>query len=266
MKTSIESYNIILTKVRFFTKELHIEAEKHTGRPSALKQEQVLAMCLFKQKNAIATKKSVFDIFKPSCSYKTLVVTMNKYKVTAFRILMAIMFYNRKIASIVKHTDSTDIPVCLNKNATHHKTMKEVSSWGHSGKGFYYGLKLSITTDLQRNILALCFRTARSDDRETFYVMNNDLDGMFVADAGYISKELEKKFYQENKRILFTKPRANMKVLAEKWQTDLYNTRFMIEFNFRSLKMFYGLITSLPRSVEGYIANYIYSLLAFVLG
>jgi len=27
--------------------------------------------------------------------------------------------------------------------------------------------------------------------------------------------------------------------------------------------MFYGLITSLPRSVDGYFANYIYSLLAY---
>jgi hypothetical protein len=266
MKTHIESYNIILTKVRFFTKELHIETEKHTGRPSALKQDEVLAMCLFKQRRTIMTKISIFDIFKPKCSYKTLVVTMNKYKDIALRILMAILRYNREYSSLVKHTDSTDIPVCLNKNAKHHKTMHEVSSWGHSGKGFYYGIKLSITTDVKKQLLAVRFATARSDDRVTFYEMNKDLYGIFVADAGYISQELEKKFYQENKRILFTKPRANMKVLAEKWQNELYNTRFMIEFNFRSLKQFYGLVTSLPRSVDGYIANYTYSLLAFVLG
>jgi len=29
------------------------------------------------------------------------------------------------------------------------------------------------------------------------------------------------------------------------------------------LKMFYGLTTSLPRSAGGYLANYIYSLLAY---
>ena len=89
---------------------------------------------------------------------------------------------------------------------------------------------------------------------------------VFVADAGYISKDLEKKFYQENKRILFAKPRANMRVLATDWQTALYNTRFMIEYNFRSLKLFNGLVTSLPRSTSGYCAHYTYSLLAYVLG
>ena len=89
--------------------------------------------------------------------------------------------------------------------------------------------------------------------------------GVFVADAGYISKDLERDFFIENKRILFAKPRANMKKLATEFQTRLYNTRMQIEINFRNLKMFYGLETSLPRSVDGYLANYIYSLLAYVL-
>ncbi len=89
--------------------------------------------------------------------------------------------------------------------------------------------------------------------------------GVFVADAGYISKDLEREFFIENKRILFAKPRANMKKLATAFQTRLYDTRMLIELNFRNLKLFYGLGTSLPRSINGYLANYIYSLLAYVL-
>ena len=177
MKTSIDSYNIILTKVHFFTKQLHIQIEKHTGRPLSLQPQQVIAMALFKQKYAIATKRSIYDIFKPKCSYKTLVIRMNGYAQEALRILQAILIYNRMNSHLVKHTDSTDIPVCLNKNAKYHKTMDKVSSWGHSGKGFYYGIKLSITTDLKKQLLAIRFATARSDDRETFYTMNHRLDG-----------------------------------------------------------------------------------------
>ena len=64
---------------------------------------------------------------------------------------------------------------------------------------------------------------------------------------------------------MLAKPRKNMKKLATQFQNLLYSTRKIIEFNFRSLKMFYGLVTSLPRSVEGYFANYIYSLLAYSL-
>ena len=54
-----------------------------------------------------------------------------------------------------------------------------------------------------------------------------------------------------------------MKKMMTDWQEKLYQTRMMIELNFRSLKLFYGLVTSLPKSVDGYVANYIYSLLAY---
>ena len=93
--------------------------------------------------------------------------------------------------------------------------------------------------------------------------MSDELTGIFVADAGYISKKLAQEFYQENKRILLAKPRANMKKIITAFEEKLYSTRMLIEINFRQLKLFYGLVTSLPRSVKGYLANYIYSLLAY---
>ena len=57
-----------------------------------------------------------------------------------------------------------------------------------------------------------------------------------------------------------------MKKLITEFQYHLYNTRMLIELNFRSLKMFHNLITSLPRSIDGYLSNYTHSLLAYVLG
>jgi len=265
MNTSIQLYNNILTKVSFFFNKLKIKVTKSTGRPLAITPEHTIALALFKQSQGIETKKSVWKIFEPKCSYKTMVVNMNKLALHALVIGQAIMRINRKYAHFVKHTDSTDIPVCLTKNGKHHKTMKDFATWAHDPKGWYYGLKMSITTDLERQMLAVRFGTGNSNDRETFRKMNKDLMGIFVADAGYISKDLEREFYIEHKRILFVKPRANMKKLATDWQIKLYETRMLIELNFRSLKMFYGLVTSLPRSIDGYLGNYAYSLLAFVL-
>jgi IS4 transposase len=54
-----------------------------------------------------------------------------------------------------------------------------------------------------------------------------------------------------------------MGILMTDWQDKLYKTRAVIELNFRSLKMFYGMLTSLPRSIDGYLANYIFALLAY---
>ncbi len=228
--------------------------------------EEVIALALFKQSQGIPTKKAIWKIFALTASYKTLVVSMNRLALYALLILQMILKEHQQHAHIVKHTDSTDIPVSLNKNAKYHKVMKDFASWGYSGKGFYYGLKMSITTDLNRKLLAVRFGSGNSNDRVTFMKMNKDIMGIFVALAGYIGKNLAQEFYVEHKRILFARPKANMKKLITAWQKRLYDTRMLIELNFRNLKMFYGLITSLPKSIDGYLGNYVYALLAYVLG
>ena len=65
---------------------------------------------------------------------------------------------------------------------------------------------------------------------------------------------------------MLAKPRANMKKLATTLFNKLYDTRMLIEQHFRNLKEFFGLVSSLPRSIDGYLANYLYSLLAYVSG
>ena len=265
MKTVISLYNETVAKVTFFFKQLHLTISKSTGRKLALTPENTIALSLFKQSQGIETKKSIWQIFNLKCSYKTLVVNMNRLAIYALLILKSILKWNRKNSHLVKHTDSTDIPVCLTKNGSRHRTMSAYGNWAHGPKGWYYGLKMSITTDLNRSLIAVSLDSGNESDRKTFKRMNADLMGIFVADAGYISKDLERDFYIEHKRILFAKPRANMKRLATAFQTKLYDTRMLIELNFRNLKMFYGLVTSLPRSINGYFGNYIYSLLAHVL-
>lgn len=264
MKTRIQLYDRIRQKVQFLYTQLKLDRqEKLKGRKLAISIIDIITLSLFKQKNHIATKKSVYDIFTPDCSYKTLVVNMNRFARLAMILLTLLFNLNRSSAHPVKHTDSTDIPVCTNRKAKHHKTMRGLASWKKTGKGSFYGLKLHITTDLKRRLLAIRFTGGNVDDRKIFMKLNKGLFGIFVADAGYISEKLQKEFFIEHKRILFAKPRKNMKKLITAFQYHLYNTRMLIELNFRNLKLFYGLITSMPRSVNGYLANYIYSLLAY---
>lgn len=256
----------MVAKVKFFFKQLNLKISKSTGRPLAISPEETIAMSLFKQAHGIETKKSVWEIFNLKCSYKTLVVSMNRMSIWALVILRSILKWNQKRSHIVKHSDSTDIPVCLAKNGKRHRTMRGLATWARGPKGWYYGLKMNLTADLNRKVLSVMFSSGNASDRQIFKKINEDLMGIFVADAGYISKDLGQDFFIENKRILFAKPRANMKRIATKFQTRLYDTRMQIELNFRNLKMFYGLETSLPRSIDGYLGNYVYSLLAYVLG
>jgi hypothetical protein len=259
-------FDKIKQTVKFFSNKLRFNKFLNkTGRKLAISINDILSLSLYKAKQSITTKQAVWNDFKNhfNCTYKTFVVNINRWYFLALIILILLMKINRKNSHLIKHIDSTEIPVCLFKNAHAHRTMKHFAEYRKKGNTTFYGLKLHIITDLKRNILSIRFTGAGTDDREVVIAMSKELTGIFVADAGYISKKLSKEFYQENKRILFAKPRSNMKKIMTEFQEKLYSTRMLIELNFRSLKMFYGLITSLPRSVDGYFANYIYALLAY---
>jgi hypothetical protein len=190
---------------------------------------------------------------------------MNEAALLAKQILEQIMGVFGKEAHPIKYTDATDIPVCLRKNADKHKTMKGLSGFGRSGKGWYYGLKMTMTRDYEGRILGIKFTHPSVNDRDIFRKINQDLMGILVADAGYVSKQLETDMIIEHKRLLLIRPYKSMKRLATFFQLAIYKGRFKIEFDFRVLKLFHGLITSLPRSVNGYLANYLFSLLSFVI-
>lgn len=266
METTPTVYHDIKGVVQQFVEHLRFSAFlKSTGRKLALTLTEILTLAIFKQAKTIVTKRSLYEICKPNCSYKTLVVNLNRWAFLAAIIIVLIMKLNRSHQHPIKHIDSTDIPVCLFKNANAHKTMRALSAFGRSSKGIFFGLKLHIITDLARKLLKIRFTAGDVGDREVVLPMTDEIWGILIGDAGYISKKLAKEFYQEGKRIFLAKPRANMKKLMTKFEQWLYDTRAIIEINFRNLKMFYGLVTSLPRSVDGYFANYLYSLLAYLL-
>ena len=248
-------------------KQLNLKTfEKATGRPRTLPNQDVIALALYKHTQGIPTKKQIWeDFLKDVCSYKVFCESVNRLLPALLRILLTTLQLNQQHAHLIKYTDSTDLSVCLNKNATYHKTMSALATWGRGSKGFYYGLKLHITTDYEGRLLNLCFTPANTDDRSVFIKLNDRLTGLFVADAGYISKQLATDFYREGERLLVAKPKANMKKLSTLWQHLLYNTRARVETLFNNTKKFRGLVSSLPRSIDGYLGNYVGALLAEVL-
>lgn len=143
--------------------------------------------------------------------------------------------------------------------------MKELATFGHSSQGTFFGLKLHLISDLQRQVLNIRITTGNVDDREVVLPMSKEIWGILIGDAGYVSDKLAREFYEEGQRMFIAKPRKNMKKLMTKFEQWLYDTCSIIELNFRSLKMFHGLLTSLPRSINGYLANYLYSILAYII-
>jgi Transposase DDE domain len=254
--------------VTYIGKKLKLfdEAPKN-GRPLKIEKADAITFALYQHRSTRGTKISVYRDYAKSlrCSYNTFVVSVNRYALVALRIIFHIMRMHRADAHLIKLIDATDIPVCLPKNTTRHRTMRGLAGWGHSGKGFYFGLKLTMCRDVEGRILSFTLSPPASNDRHLFKKVAGDMDGIFVGDAGYVSKELEKEIYIEGKRLALIKPQKKMKKLATALQTAIYDTRFKIEFDFRSLKLFHGLENHFVRSLNGCFANIIFSMLSFML-
>src|SRR3989339_2101925 len=162
-------FDKIKQKVSFFSKQLNFDKFLNkTGRKLAIPLENILTLALYKQKQGIATKKAIWNDFKRQlkCSYKTLVVNLNRWYFLALIIFVLLMKINRANAHPIKHIDSTDLPVCLFKNAHSHKVMKGLAEYSKSSKGLFYGLKMHIISDLKRKILLIRFTGGAVDERE----------------------------------------------------------------------------------------------------
>jgi len=249
------------------TFKLTVSEASVSGRPPKIPDVDALTFALYQHRSTRVTKKSVYEDFRRvlTCTYKTFVVSVNRVAALSLRLLFMLMRLGKRHAHLVKYTDATDIPVCLKKNADSHRTMRGLAGLGRSAKGWFYGLKMTLTRDHDGRMLGVMFTLPAANDRDICRAINQDINGMIVLDAGYVSRQLEQDMHIEGKRWLFIRPYKTMKKLMTRWQEELYKGRFRIEFDFRSLKLFHGLLTSLPRSVNGYLANYLHALLSFML-
>src|SRR5207247_9554635 len=110
--------------------------------------------------------------------YTPLVIALNRASVFALQILTILMRLGKKHGHLVKYTDATDIPVCLKKNADSNRTMRGLADFGRSAKGWYYGLKMTLTRDADGNFLGLRFSLPGKNDRDIFRSINRDITGI----------------------------------------------------------------------------------------
>lgn len=266
MNTFLTIYSTLKTNVTQIFTSLKLKEREHPkGRKPTLANSEAVTCAILKQKQNIATKKSLYEIIEPACKYNAFVRAINQAGKYLARIIAALFSLARANPHLVKFTDATDIPVCLPKNGNHHKTMQGLAAWSRNGKGSFFGLKLHLSADLEGRVLALKFTPGNSDDRVIFRKMNQKLKGLFIADAGYVSKELERDFFIEHERMLITATRKNMKKVTTPIHIALLNLRMRVEIHFRILKLCYGLVTSFPRSVDGYLTHYLGSIGAYLI-
>jgi len=197
-------------------------------------------------------------------NYQNFLEAINKLSVLASLMLQGFMNIFNKISGEngLKFADSTKLKVCEIKREFSHKVCFGLASKSKSSMGWFYGFRLHIICNELMQILKLKITTGTGDERKTLEIMWNDIFGMIIADAGYVSRKLEKKALSSGKFFL-TGVRANMRKIMTETQHQFLRLRQLVETVFSVLKLRMGLETSLPRSPLGFFAHYIWCLTAY---
>jgi transposase len=164
----------------------------------------------------------------------------------------------------LQFADSTKLEVCKIKREFTHKVVKGLATKSKSTMGWYYGFKLHLVCDKDGMILAWRITTATIDDRKGLALIWDELTGMIVADAGYLGSNWQEAANDLGIRLMAGAKKV-MKKLMTRWQHTLLKARQRVETVFSVLKLRLGMETSLPRSVAGFFAHYVWCLLAYQL-
>ncbi len=199
-------------------------------------------------------------------NYQNFLEAINKLSFLAALMLQGFMNIFNKMTGKngLKFVDSAKLKVCEIKREFSHKVCFGLASKSKSSMGWFYGFKLHIICNELLQILNLKITTGTGDERETLEAMWNNIFGMIIADAGYVSKKLEKKAFSLGK-IFLSGVRANMKKVMTETEHQLLKLRQLVETVYSVLKLRMGLETTLPRSPLGYFAHYIWRLAAYQL-
>jgi transposase len=196
-------------------------------------------------------------------TYKNFMVSVHRLVGYALVFLEAVRKYCKQGVDL-QFVDSSKLAVCNIKRDFSHKVAKGFAAKSKSTMGWYYGFKIHLVVDKNGLILAWRITTSTVDDRKGLALVWEELTGMIVADAGYLGGNWQEAAKDLGLKLL-TGVKKIMKKLMSRWEYFLLKARQIVETTFSVLKSRLGMETSLPRSVMGYFAHYVWCLLAYQL-
>ena len=247
-----------------------IQERRDVGRRPTLSSSECITIILLRYTFSISNWFALYNHirtyhtkdFPTLGSYNSFIRCINANVKRAATLLASFIHQNRRAHTGIALVDSTPLPVCRNHKIKICQQAKGVATRGVYSLGWYYGLKLHLVSDVTGNILACHITSASVDERDYVRKLLDEFKGIIVADAGYVSGDLEKEAAAKGS-LLLTGIRKNMKKLCEMWQFHHLQSRIRIETVFSNLKLRLGLVTSLPRSLNGLLAHYLYVLFAY---
>lgn len=167
----------------------------------------------------------------------------------------------------LRFMDSTMLEVCKLVRADRHRVARTVAAFGKNHQGWHYGFKLHASCNAQGRLAAICFTPASEHDSQHIPKLVNNATRVAVGDGGYAASVMRRKMWREHGCMILSPPHPTQrKQVATLWQLALLRARPRIECIFDYLKEHLLLVTSFPRSVNGYAVHYLRILLAYQMG
>jgi hypothetical protein len=240
------------------------------GRPVKLHQNEVIGLLLFSSMVAPQrTLKGVYNYAQTHYyrrfeipAYKSWIRKCHKALPDMLVILDQLLVKETSI----RFMDSTMLQVCKLVRADRHKVARGFADFGKNWQGWHYGFKLHAACNAKGQLAAVYFTPANESDSQQIPHLVNDATTVAVGDGGYVASVMRRKMWREHQAFILSPshPTQKKKVIAG-WQLTLLHARPKIECVFDYLKEHLLLVTSFPRSVNGYAVHYIRTLLAYQL-
>jgi hypothetical protein len=246
-------------------------SNRKVGRPAALSVSEIITILLFSNLTAPQRLlKGIWkwaitnhnDDFKLPC-YSKFVECCHRAIPHMGRLLKELLISDASLRFI----DSTILPVCRRCRADGHKVAKGYADWGKNHQGWWYGFKLHAAIDEKGNLAAIWFTPANAADSQQIPKLVDDNTDIAVGDGGYNADVMRRHMWRDHKCFILAPPHPKQnKRLALNIEIDLLKAREKIECVFDYLKNNLNLVTSFPRSIKGYLLNYLRNLLGYQVG
>jgi hypothetical protein len=149
----------------------------------------------------------------------------------------------------IYYIDSTPLVVCHNRRIARHKVFDGLAARGKTSTGWFFGFKLHLVFNHQREIVALKLTPGNVSDAAPVPELTSDLVGKLFGDKGYIGQKMAQELLRRG-LALMTRVRKNMKSLPVSFlDKALLNGRSIAETIIGHIKEFSSLRLPKHRSV-----------------
>jgi hypothetical protein len=239
-----------------------------TGRPSALSESEVLTILVWN--TLVLRQKTLKDLHRFVSLYHAgdfNVPAYSTFVASCHRSLPSMLWLLKELLAdeaSVRLMDATMLPVSKLHRADHHKTAKDIASFGKNHQGWHFGFKLHASIDPDGRLAGIALTTASVYDAQVMPFILNEHCDVACGDTLYGAKVMGKKIWEAYGTVVIAPPwPSQKKKIAAPWQIELLNLRSKIESVFDVLKEHLHLVSSFPRSVAGYLLHYVRVLLGY---